>query len=45
MGKVEADSILIDVDSLKNNEEFEKILGFININGGEQLKGSGGSVK
>ena len=45
IGKVEAESILIDVDSLKNNGEFEKILGFINTNGGKQLKGSGGSVK
>lgn len=39
------ESILIDIDSLKNNEEFEKILGYINTNGGKQLKGSGGSVK
>ena len=45
VGKVEAESILIDVDSLKNNEEFKKILGFINTNSGKQLKGSGGSVK
>lgn len=45
IGKVEAESILIDVDSLKNNEEFKKILGFINTNSGKQLKGSGGSVK
>lgn len=45
IGKVEVESILIDVDSLKNNGEFEKILGFINTNGGKQLKGSGGSVK
>lgn len=45
VGKVEAENILIDVDSLKNNEEFKKILGFINTNSGKQLKGSGGSVK
>ena len=38
IGKVEVESILIDVDSLKNNGEFEKILGFINTNGRKQLK-------
>lgn len=45
IGKVEARSFLIDTDSLKNNEEFKKILGFINTNGEKQLKGDGGSVK
>lgn len=45
IGKVAAQSFLIDVDSLKNNEEFKKILGFINTNGEKQLKGDGGSVK
>lgn len=45
IGKFEVESILIDVDSLKDNSEFRHILGYINTNKNKQLKGVGGSVK
>ena len=41
----EKDIILMDVDSFKDNYDFEKILGYINTNEEKQKKGSGGSVK
>lgn len=43
--KFEASSELIDVDSLGKSEEFKKLLGFINTDEANQLKGVGGSVK
>lgn len=45
IGKFEVESMLIDVDSLKDNSEFRHILGYINTNKNKQLKGAGGSVK
>ena len=43
--KVKADHVLIDVESLNNDNEFRKILGFINTAESEQVKGVDGSVK
>lgn len=45
IGKVKQESILIDIDSLKGNSEFKKILGYINTSKNKQIKGVGGSVK
>ncbi len=45
IGKYEAKSILIDIDTLKDNKEFHKILGYINTSSSKQMKGAGGSVK
>lgn len=43
--KMQVNHILIDVESLHGNEEFEKILGFINTSETSQMKGAAGSVK
>lgn len=43
--KYEMPSILIDADSLKDNDEFRKILGHINTNIYEQKKGGSGYAK
>lgn len=43
--KIEVPNMLIDVESLGNNEEFCKILGFINTDKHYQQKGDGGSVR
>lgn len=43
--KVEKNNLLIDIDSLNGNEEFERLLGYINTAEGKQMKGAGGSVK
>nr|DAS75252.1 MAG TPA: hypothetical protein [Caudoviricetes sp.] len=43
--KYEATSILIDVDSLIESDEFNKILGFLNTEQGNQKKGVGGYAK
>lgn len=45
IGKVKADNILIDIETLYNNDEFKKILGFINTNVESQLKGEKGYAK
>ncbi|CDF27271.1 phage protein [Dialister sp. CAG:588] len=36
---------MIDVDTLKDSEEFEVLLGYINTLENKQLKGDEGSVK
>ena len=38
-------STLIDIDSLKDNEEFKEILGYINTATDKQVKGEGGYAK
>lgn len=43
--KLEPASILIDVDSCKNNEEFKNLLGYINTAKYKQNKGEGGYAK
>lgn len=43
--KYALDNVLIEVDSLKDNEEFRKILGYINTDTEKQKKGVWGSVK
>lgn len=43
--KFEAPSVLIDIETLGKNEEFHKILGFINTDKEKQRKGDKGSVK
>ncbi|MBY5024582.1 hypothetical protein [Streptococcus suis] len=43
--KIEVPSMLIDIDTLGSNEEFHKILGFINTDKDYQQKGDGGSVR
>ena len=43
--KLEPASILIDVDSCKNNEEFKNLLGYINTAKNKQNKGEGGYAK
>ncbi|WP_339009654.1 minor capsid protein [Fusobacterium animalis] len=43
--KLEPASILIDVDSCKNNEEFKNLLGYINTAKDKQNKGEGGYAK
>lgn len=43
--KIEVPSMLIDIDTLGRNEEFHKILGFINTDKDYQQKGDGGSVR
>ena len=39
------DGFMIDVDTLKDSEEFEVLLGYINTLENKQLKGDEGSVK
>jgi len=43
--KIELDVILIKNESLKNNKEFENILGYLNTASEKQLKGVGGGIK
>lgn len=43
--KMEVTTMLIDVESLRDNDEFKEILGYINTNVNEQKKGKSGSVK
>lgn len=43
--KLKSRSVLIDVDSLKDNKEFKEILGYINTNVEKQVKGEGGYAK
>ena len=38
-------NVIIDIDSLKDNKEFEEILGYINTNEVDQLKGADGYAK
>lgn len=42
---VELQSVLIDIDALKGNEEFKQLLGFINTAEDKQVKGAGGYEK
>lgn len=43
--KFKTKNILMEVDSFKNNEEFEEIMGYVNTQKGNQLKGVGGYAK
>lgn len=43
--KLEFKDVLIDVEALKENQEFKSILGFINTAEASQKKGGGGHVK
>ena len=43
--KYKTSNILIDIESLNGNEEFEKMLGFINTAKADQVKGVGGYAK
>lgn len=43
--KFEVPNILIDIDSLKNNNEFNRLLGYINTEGKKQKKGEDGYAK
>nr|DAS63707.1 MAG TPA: minor capsid protein [Caudoviricetes sp.] len=43
--KLKPKNVIFDIDSLKDNKEFEEILGYINTNEIEQLKGYDGDVK
>lgn len=43
--KLEAQSTLIDIESLYESDEFKDVLGFINTEGKNQMKGANGSVK
>jgi len=43
--KVDSDVMLLEVDSFRNNPEFEEILGYINTAADKQQKGVSGSVK
>jgi len=44
--KLETDNVLVDLDSFKkSNTKFKEILGYINTNAGDQLKGAGGYEK
>lgn len=45
IGKVEANSILIDTESLYDNTEFQSLLCFINTEKKSQMKGSKGHVR
>lgn len=45
IGKIEAKSIMIDTESLYNNSEFQSLLGFINTEGKNQIKGANGRVR
>jgi SPP1 gp7 family putative phage head morphogenesis protein len=42
---VGGDAMLIDIESLRDNIEFQDILGYINTDEAQQQKGSGGHVK
>ena len=43
--KMEVSTILIDSDNLWKSDEFKKLLGFINTDAANQMKGASGSVK
>ena len=43
--KIEVPNILIDIESLYESQEFEKLLGYINTSVKGQLKGADGNVK
>lgn len=43
--KYESTNILIDVESLGKNDEFKRVLGYINTDISKQMKGVGGGVK
>ena len=43
--KLKPKNMIFDINSLKDNKEFEEILGYINTNEIEQLKGYDGDVK
>lgn len=43
--KLKPKNVIFDIDSLKDNKEFEEILGYINTNEIDQLKGYDGYVK
>lgn len=43
--KLKTKNILIDIDSLKGNSEFQEILGYINTLGTEQMRGVDGNEK
>lgn len=43
--KLRPRSVIIDIESLKDNKEFEEILAYINTNELNQLKGADGNVK
>lgn len=43
--KFKTKNILMEVDSFKNNEEFEEIMGYVNTQKGNQLKWVGGYAK
>lgn len=45
IGKIEANSILIDTESLYENTEFQSLLCFINTENKSQMKGSKGHVR
>jgi len=44
-GKYEYESVLIDIDNMKDNPEIEKLLGYINTKADKQVKGAGGYAK
>jgi hypothetical protein len=43
--KITLENVLIDVDSLNKNQEFEQILGYLNTSVDKQMKGISGNVK
>jgi hypothetical protein len=43
--KLEMKECLIDIDLLKNNPDFIKMLGYINTATDKQIKGSSGNIK
>ena len=43
--KLKTKNILMEVDSFKDNSEFEKIMGYINTSANKQIQGVGGSEK
>lgn len=43
--KYEVESFLIDGESLKNNKEVERLLGYINTAENKQMKGASGTIK
>lgn len=44
--KLESESVLVDIENFKkNNTKFKEILGYINTNAKDQLKGEGGYAK
>lgn len=43
--KLKPKNFLMEVDSFKDNKEFEKVLGYINTQKSKQIKGAGGHAK